>query len=297
MLSICPTCGVDAPARIVVGQDVVKHTYCPIHGESTAIIESDPNFFYYIQQNWSPTIYDGVLIDVTKRCNASCKYCFQTKDDSPDPSIDAIVSQTLRVSDRYPVILSGGEPTLRTDLGEIVCAIAERNPVTVLTNGFGINWGLSCAWVLSHHPETKTLFDAAIVDAIEAEKKFLSIIFTVDDEASLLKAVEAGLALRAVSESFRIHVAAPVGADCKKPKNAMFVSDMLNILVGKWKVLAGKGKLNYLPIRINGVDFRLISWANKHTIVLDDLACPPYYIVDGRMEHLVTTLVRQEFAA
>ena len=297
MLSICPKCGVDAPARVVVGQDVQKYTLCPIHGESSAVIESDPNFFYCIQQNWSPTIYDGVLIDVTKRCNALCAYCFQTKDNSPDPSIDEIIRQTKLVPDGYPVILSGGEPTLRSDLGGVVQRIAERNPVHVLTNGFNIDWGLPCAWSLSHHLETEKLFDAAIVDAIEAGKKFGTIIFTVDDEVSLLRAVEAGLVLRSMSESFRIHVAAPVGADYKKPKNTMFVSDMLNILIKKQEVLVGKGKLTYLPVLINGVDFRLISWANKHTIVLDDLVCPPYYITGGRMEHLVTALVRQEFAA
>lgn len=296
ILSICPTCGVDAPAAAFAGvEGIVKRTICPIHGVSFAVIEPDPKFYAYIQRNWSPTIYDGVLIDVTNRCNAACKYCFKTKDVVPDPGINEILAQTHMVPDGYPVILSGGEPTIRPDLGAIVRRILDRNPVTILTNGFNVDWSLSCAWSLSHHPETERLFEDAVADARNTGKKFGTIIFTIDNETDLFAAVERGLNLQDVSGSFRIHVAAPVGADSEKPRNAMFVSDMLNALLTKWNVLVGKGKLTYLPVLIDDVDFRLISWANKHTIDLLDLSCPPYYIVNGRMEHLVTALVRQEF--
>ena len=298
MLSICPTCGVDAFATASLETEgIVKYTICPVHGMSFAVIEPDPKFYTYIQQNWSPTIYDGVLIDVTSRCNAACTYCFTVKDGISDPSIDEIVAQTYRVPGGYPVFLSGGEPTIRPDLRDIVHCIVERNPVTVLTNGFDIDWTLPCVWSLSYHPETESLFDDAVTCAIATKKKFGTIIFTIDSKEELIKAVERGLVLRDLSGSFRIHVAAPVGADSGKSKNAMFVSDMLNALLPLWNVLVGKGKLTYLPVLIDGVDFRLISWANKYTIDLLDLSCPPYYIHNGRMEHLVTALVRQEFAA
>lgn len=65
------------------------------------------------------------IIDVTEKCNLSCNYCFASSENTGETvSLEEIrtMFQTLRKSEGEPrpVQLSGGEPTLREDLHEIV---------------------------------------------------------------------------------------------------------------------------------------------------------------------------------
>lgn len=68
-----------------------------------------------------------VLIDVTKRCNQNCPYCFAKAemDFDGEPSLDEIGRKydlLLEIGEERPfnIQLSGGEPTLRDDLPEII---------------------------------------------------------------------------------------------------------------------------------------------------------------------------------
>ncbi len=65
------------------------------------------------------------LIEVTQRCNLSCAHCFADGGNfrAKDPGMDAIAAsfeQLLQAGGPYNVQLSGGEPTLRDDLPEII---------------------------------------------------------------------------------------------------------------------------------------------------------------------------------
>jgi len=64
------------------------------------------------------------LLEITQRCNLRCPVCFaDAGTGEPDPSLDTIVEWYQRLLDAggpYNVQLSGGEPTLRDDLPEIV---------------------------------------------------------------------------------------------------------------------------------------------------------------------------------
>lgn len=69
-----------------------------------------------------------VLLDVTDRCNQSCPYCFAkagTQDESGDPTllkIERWYDRLLELGEERPfnIQLSGGEPTVREDLPEII---------------------------------------------------------------------------------------------------------------------------------------------------------------------------------
>ncbi len=66
-----------------------------------------------------------VLIDVTQRCNLVCPICFaaSTHHRSADPTLEELAHRFENVSRLSPgsnIQLSGGEPTLRDDLPEIV---------------------------------------------------------------------------------------------------------------------------------------------------------------------------------
>ncbi|HUN85138.1 MAG TPA: radical SAM protein [Terracidiphilus sp.] len=66
-----------------------------------------------------------VVLDVTERCNLACPVCFASAGGGakPDPSIDEIVGwcrKLIELGGPFNLHLSGGEPTVRRDLPEII---------------------------------------------------------------------------------------------------------------------------------------------------------------------------------
>ena len=67
-----------------------------------------------------------VLLEVTQRCNLECPICFassEIEDDSEDPSIERIAEwydMLMEKGGPFNIQLSGGEPTMRDDLPEII---------------------------------------------------------------------------------------------------------------------------------------------------------------------------------
>ena len=64
-----------------------------------------------------------VLLEVTGRCNLRCAYCFADPDGQAEPTLSEL-KRTLEVilggSDKPLIQFSGGEPTLRDDLPELI---------------------------------------------------------------------------------------------------------------------------------------------------------------------------------
>ena len=67
-----------------------------------------------------------MILEVTKRCNMHCPVCFASAGEcleNSDPSIDEIEKQYDFLMDHggpFNIQLSGGEPTMREDLPEII---------------------------------------------------------------------------------------------------------------------------------------------------------------------------------
>ncbi|RMG56099.1 MAG: radical SAM protein [Acidobacteria bacterium] len=81
-----------------------------------------------------------VIFFVTSVCNAKCRTCFYWKElnRSGDLSLDEIKTLTRTMPSFHHLILSGGEPTLRRDLPEIVRLFSVNNHIRFLnfpTNG------------------------------------------------------------------------------------------------------------------------------------------------------------------
>ncbi|MDR3134788.1 MAG: GTP 3',8-cyclase MoaA [Deltaproteobacteria bacterium] len=87
-------------------------------------------------------IIDYARLSVTGRCNLRCVYCYGLEPEGPDPFMEfADIARLARVMAKLGVTkfkVTGGEPTLRPDLVEIVRAI-KGTPgvanVTLTTNG------------------------------------------------------------------------------------------------------------------------------------------------------------------
>ena len=91
------------------------------------------NFAEYDPEN-SP--FSVLVVDVTHRCNMECANCYLPNRDIPDLDIERFYDVLRRLPKRTYIRLIGGEPTLRTDLCEIIRTIRSTGHVpSVLTNG------------------------------------------------------------------------------------------------------------------------------------------------------------------
>ena len=149
--SVCPVCLQKLPAqRISLGEEVYLEKTCPTHGEfRTLIWRGNPDIVTWVNLKTPshPAVcytdikqgcpYDcglcpahrqhtcTALLEVTQRCNLNCSICFADAGGNcgSDPSLALVESWYQAVRDASGpcnIQLSGGEPTLRDDLPDIV---------------------------------------------------------------------------------------------------------------------------------------------------------------------------------
>lgn len=178
--SLCPHCLGRIKAHAVRrGDNVYLEKECCEHGQfSTVIWRGSPEI-----ENWridkipsTPPGYNfkeekgcpfdcglcedhrqhtcTMLLEVTKRCNLKCNVCFADSGGmSIDPDLDKIryfYKRALEQGGPYNVQLSGGEPTVRDDLPEIIRIGKEYGFefIQVNTNGIRIAEDEAYAWEL-----------------------------------------------------------------------------------------------------------------------------------------------------
>lgn len=147
--SVCPVCLKVVPAkRVGEGGNVYLEKTCPDHGTARTLIwEGAPDYWHWGERH-TPTRFrskDGVkrgcpydcglcgahrqrtccvLLEVTQRCNLRCPVCFaDAGGGGADPDIETIeiwYDMLRREAPNANIQLSGGEPTVRDDLPEIV---------------------------------------------------------------------------------------------------------------------------------------------------------------------------------
>ncbi|WP_290920072.1 radical SAM (seleno)protein TrsS [Halodesulfovibrio sp.] len=158
--SVCPQCLQRIPAmRVTKGDETRLVKHCPQHGAfSTPVWRSthpSTTFTDWLRPkipSTPPTISTSVdkgcpfdcglceehrqhscmaLIEVTWRCNLSCPVCFASADNKykattpADPSKEeliALLETTMQTTGGCNLQFSGGEPTIRDDLPELVAA-------------------------------------------------------------------------------------------------------------------------------------------------------------------------------
>lgn len=83
--------------------------------------------------------FSHVEVEVTDRCNLACRQCYASSNrELRDPPLDLVLSilKRLRELNTEGVLLCGGEPTIRDDLGTIIKYCNDINlPVVLSTNG------------------------------------------------------------------------------------------------------------------------------------------------------------------
>jgi 7,8-dihydro-6-hydroxymethylpterin dimethyltransferase len=165
--SVCPVCLSRLPAVIVKReQDYYLEKSCRNHGPfSTVIWRGDsPSFEQW--GNYIPPEELGdlkpdcpnacglcpghlqktccMLVEVTGRCNLNCSFCFAPNGrESVDPAKEQLAEIFAQlVNSGCPFIqLSGGEPTLRDDLPDIVAAAKAAGCENIQLNSNGLRLG------------------------------------------------------------------------------------------------------------------------------------------------------------
>ena len=160
--SVCPVCLKNIPARLEQREDgsVFLSKECPEHGAFSADVwRGNVDFDTWTQcaqplgelgtqcpQNCGlcPEHESGsccVLLEVTKRCDLRCAFCFadggQQEADMPMEQVKKAIDRIRTLCGKPLLQLSGGEPTLRDDLPELVRYAKEAgcSYVQVNTNG------------------------------------------------------------------------------------------------------------------------------------------------------------------
>lgn len=162
--SVCPVCLRSLPAELVREEDgrVLLEKRCPEHGEyrvpvwqgevdwdswllGTPPLPADAGLRCPADCGLCAEHESGsccVLLEVTERCNLHCRFCFAHGGEGAcEPGLDelkAAVRDILRQCGSPLLQLSGGEPTLRDDLPELVRFAKEAGCRYVQLNTNGI---------------------------------------------------------------------------------------------------------------------------------------------------------------
>jgi 7,8-dihydro-6-hydroxymethylpterin dimethyltransferase len=170
--SVCPVCLERIPATIISrGQEYFLEKTCSVHGQfSTPIWRGN----YPSLEQWGsysapaeaedsrPDCPNGcglcpghlqktccAILEVTSRCNLSCSFCFaKGGQEVADPTLEYLSESFKELVKRGCtfVQLSGGEPTMRDDLPEIVTAAKSAGVENIQLNSNGIRLGADRAY-------------------------------------------------------------------------------------------------------------------------------------------------------
>ena len=162
--SVCPVCLERLPAEIVRdGTDCFLQKTCPEHGLFSAVIWRGDSPAFESWGDYKPPADEAsncpnacglctdhvrktccALVEVTSRCNLRCPVCFASSGDgNSDPTVEDLFNlfESLVEQGNTFVQLSGGEPTVRDDLPEIVAAARRAGCDTIQLNSNGLRLG------------------------------------------------------------------------------------------------------------------------------------------------------------
>ena len=159
--SVCPVCLQRIPAvHTACGNEVFLEKTCPQHGDFSTVLWRGMRDLDTWRGN-RPTIAEGeneqcphgcglcpehrqstccTVLEVTKRCNLQCSFCFAEGGQGEDIPFDLVRERlrALAVPGKTLVQLSGGEPTVRDDLPLVVASAKEAGCKYVQLNTNGI---------------------------------------------------------------------------------------------------------------------------------------------------------------
>ena len=161
--ALCPVCLRNLPAQMLEAEDgtITLERQCPAHGAfSVPVWRGKMDFHRWVRAAKPLDAGAGsccpegcgicpehevgtccVLLEVTKRCNLRCRFCFADggtpAEDPARETLEEAIRDIVRLFGTPLLQFSGGEPTLRDDLPELVRFAKEAgcSYVQINTNG------------------------------------------------------------------------------------------------------------------------------------------------------------------
>lgn len=277
--------------------------FCEQHGEFESVVEESVEFYLQCFQANAHTIYSGYFIDVTEKCNLRCKYCYYPiNNKTKDLNLHDIVLHAMMYRHLAPFILTGGEPSLRKDLKELIMALKPLGPVELLTNGteFSAQRLKEIAEIadinLSWHPEILSHNLTFLNLCRDLGVKLESVLFVIDAVEQIDAILNLCEEWRDVISSTRIKAATRVWNE-QKPTQKLFVSNL-------WKYLHNNGaemtwwrnnKVSFVTCQLEGIYHMLVSWYDRFNIDMMDINCAPYYQAKtGEVCNILTAMLINE---
>ncbi|MCI8422343.1 MAG: radical SAM protein [Lawsonibacter sp.] len=169
--SVCPVCLKRIPAvRTERNGHMYQEKTCPEHGTfSTVLWRGSEPLEHWTGPREETGLEEGLrcpqdcglcgkhlrktcctLLEVTDRCNLHCKFCFADNAQTRDPSLEQVkgwIDHIAALTDGTFLQLSGGEPTLRDDLPEIVAYARQAGCPYIQVNTNGLRLAEDPAYV------------------------------------------------------------------------------------------------------------------------------------------------------
>jgi hypothetical protein len=146
--SLCPVCLDRVPARLVgEGDEVTLEGDCPAHGAwRTVVWDGAPSFRSWCGDEPIPGARQvcTAVLEVTRGCDLGCPVCFAESPagageaDPPAAELAESLRRLFASDGEVNIQLSGGEPTTRDDLPEIIAAACGAGFTFVQLNTNGL---------------------------------------------------------------------------------------------------------------------------------------------------------------
>jgi organic radical activating enzyme len=307
-VSICPECGKEVVARVFGSTDGVWMTKtCSVHGPFSVLLEKDVAV-YDVLRSSTAGIYPGHYVDVTTRCNLSCKYCyFPHVRDAVDPSIEAILEEAAVV--RGPYYLVGAEPTLRKDLPELIERLKPYGACGIATNGTGLldrdylqavllsagrlSDGRAQIVLAYHRGQNEKTF-LKVCDALRELGQGISgpsfVLTKLEDLDWIMPVAEQA---KDTATAIRIHIENEMW--CAGNQSQVYVSEVLAALRARAKAegkdfewLSQSSRTMWNVARYGDMPIVIVRFNNRFDIDLVNVAIPPTYrAANGEVVHVI----------
>ncbi len=326
MTAFCEHCLNVVPSAITEADDGVWITKtCPTHGGSRHLIEPDAAFFRTALVHDTDTperwrnISASTAIDVTRRCNVQCPHCYVEPDnrvkDAPLAELVALAKSAVRTDS---ILLLGAEPTMRSDLPELIAAVkaATGKSVGMISNAIRMarpgyaerlrTAGLDYTGVSLHTPgylgpEVYAQKKRGLAEIVRAGIPVHHVSFSLTHLGELPDVLAEARRLRRVAGHIRIRSPQKVGICHDEPiALSVLYAEARRVLEAGGHTVEIEPADNSpyrVNLRVNGAQvIRLIRWPTLASAHLPYLDCPPYALFDKEAGevNLVLSFLLQE---
>ena len=308
-VSLCHQCYQHIPAYTYENNNQYWLTKsCRIHGTSNHMIERDYKFFKSLVYNHDNS-FDGVLFEVSDRCNVECPHCYHIPDnDIADKSADELIAEINKwYIEGTDLIMAGAEATLHKDFVHLITQLKSALPsstILLLTNGIRLadieyfaeskRAGLDATMFGLNHPSyldnpvirKKQLQSIANAHSIGMQINYIG--YTMSSLNELTDILDETINSGWRPDMYRIRYGSDIGRYPNQER--MYVSDIFNI-VRQWckdnnkefEIVDCDNNIYHVMVSIDGMPYRLIQWCDETDIHMEQLRSGPYcsFVPDG----------------